>query len=109
MAHDELHVNDASTIIVTLTEDGVATDVSAATAIQFHFQRPDKSTFFKVGSFVTDGVDGQVKYKLVSDPTDALRDLDIDGPWKLQVKIKESADDFNSAVGDFRVHRNIPV
>lgn len=109
MAHDELHVNDASTIIVTLTEDGVATDVSGATTIQFHFQRPDKSTFFKVGGFVTDGLDGQVSYKLVSDPDENVRDLNIDGPWKIQVKIKESADDFNSAVGKFQVHRNIPV
>jgi len=105
MAHDELHVGDTSTIVVTLTEDGVATDVSAATLIQFIFQLPDKAAppLTRVGAFNTTGVDGKVKYKLLT------ADLSIDGPWKLQVKITEGTDIFNSAVGDFKVHRNIPV
>jgi len=103
MAHDELHVGDTSTIVVTLTEDGVATDVSAATLVEFNFQLPDKTDFTRVGAFDTDGINGKVKYKLLT------TDLSIDGPWKLQVKITEGADEFNSAVGDFKVHRNIPV
>ena len=103
MAHDELHVGDTTTIVVTLTEDGAATDVSAATLIEFIFQMPDKTTFTRVGAFDSDGVDGKVSYKLLT------TDLSIDGPWKLQVRITETADIFNSAVGDFRVHRNIPV
>jgi len=105
MAHDELHVGDSSTIVVTLTEDGLPTDVSAATLIEFIFQLPDKTVapLVRVGAFNTDGLDGKVKYKLLT------ADLSIDGPWKLQVRITETTDVFNSAVGDFKVHRNIPV
>jgi hypothetical protein len=107
MAHDELHVGDTSTVVVTLTEDGLPTDVSAATLINFNFQLPDKTKITKVGSFNTDGVDGKVKYKFVGGLTP---DLSIDGPWKIQVQILEGASDvFNSAVGDFKVNRNIPV
>ena len=103
MAHDELHVGDNSTIIVTLTEDGVFTDVSAATLIEFKFQKPDKTVVVRTGSFVTDGTNGQVQYKLLTG------DLDIDGPWKVQVVITEGTDKFNSAVGRFKVNRNVPV
>ncbi len=103
MAHDELHVGDNSTIIVTLTEDQVATDVSAATIITFLFQKPDKTKLTRTGAFNTDGTDGKVRYRFLT------ADLDVAGPWKVQVQITEGANVFNSAVGDFKVNRNIPV
>jgi len=108
MAHDELHVDDMSTLEVTLTEDGVATDVSAATLITFKLQKPDKTVISRVGSFLTNGVDGKVKYQLLG-AAPGPSDLDIDGPWKLQVVITETTTVFNSAVGKFKVNRNIPV
>lgn len=103
MAHDELHVGDTTTLIVTLTEDGVASDVSAATLIEFKLQLPDKTVIVRIGAFVTDGTNGQVQYKLMT------TDLIIDGPWKLQVVITEVADVFNSALAKFKVNRNVPV
>lgn len=103
MAHDELHVGDTSTIIVTLTEDGVFTDVSAATTINFFFQKPDGTKITRVGSFLTDGTDGKVRYKFLT------TDLDVAGPWRVQVQILEGSQQFNSAVGKFKTNRNIPV
>lgn len=103
MAHDKLHVGDTATIIITLKDNGVVVDISAATALEIKLQRPAGTSFSRTASFVTDGTDGKMKYKLLT------TDLDLDGPWKIQAVVTETDDVFNSSVGKIQVNRNIPT
>ena len=40
---------------------------------------------------------------------DVATNKNANGPWKVQVQITEGPNVFNSAVGNFKVNRNIPV
>jgi len=103
MAHDKLHVGDTTTIVITLKDDGVVADISNADTLQIKLQRPAGTFLLVVAAFVTDGVDGQIQYKLLT------TDLDVPGGWLIQAIIKESTDTFNSSVAKIKVNRNIPT
>ena len=62
-------------IEVTMKRGGVVFDIQTATTKQIHFRRPDKSTFIRTASFITNGTDGGLKYTIVAG------DLDQAGEW----------------------------
>lgn len=85
-------------IIVTVQDsDGAATDVSDATAILFHFLKPDHSELEVAGEFNTDGTDGKVKYVTASG------DIDQEGIWGLDVVVTVSSQQFTSDATSFLV------
>lgn len=78
-----IHVGDVGTVIVvTVTENGVALDLSAATEKALVFAPPEALAIFeKAASFTTDGKDGKIQYAL------AAGDLAIDGTWRVQARV----------------------
>ncbi len=79
-----IHAQDIGTIFrLTVTDDEVpevAIDVSAATTLEFLFQKPSGDVVTQTPVFTTDGTDGQLQYTTVSG------DLDETGQWKLQCR-----------------------
>ena len=101
----EIHVGDIGTAFRLTIYDCQATpvviDVSAATAIEIKFRRPDYSSFAKTGVFVTDGIDGQIEYITILD------DLDAEGDWNIQAKVTLPTGIWNSNLESFSVKGNI--
>lgn len=84
--------------ITVVDSTGTAVDISAATQTDFIFERPDRTTFTRTASFVTTGVDGQLRYVLVSG------DLDVSGVWKIRANVIEGATkDFKTEKLEFTV------
>lgn len=76
---DVLHVGDIGSIIrVTVTEAGVALDISSATTKQIKLMRPDGTSVTKTAVFTTDGTDGQLQYATMAN------DLNLSGLWWAQ-------------------------
>jgi hypothetical protein len=100
----EIHANDRglSYIVTVQDRDGVV-DLSNATLIEFHFQKPDGSMLVVPASLVTDGVDGRVSYK-----TDTS-DFDQTGPWRHQVYVEIGPDRKWSNITKFKVYPNLPL
>lgn len=102
MGRLEIHQGDVGTTFLAEVEDeGRSVDVSHA-GILIVFQKPDSSLVVRPGEFVTDGVDGQVRYVTQGG------DLDQSGEWRLQVRL-EFADltRFSSDWKQFTVHPNL--
>lgn len=75
----QLHVGDYGTALrLTVSEDGTAVDVSAATTKQIKLRTPEGRVLTKTASFVTDGSDGAMQYTLQQG------DLDAPGLWRWQ-------------------------
>lgn len=49
-------------IEVTITEDGVALDVSTVTTKQLVFRKPGGTVITKTASFTSDGTNGKIRY-----------------------------------------------
>jgi len=96
---DQIFVSDTGTEMrVTVTDDGVAVDLSSATEILFIFRKPDGTTLEVDGLLYTDGTDGIVYYNTVAG------DIDQSGMYKLQVRVTISSGNvFSSSVGSFKV------
>ena len=86
-------------LLVTLKdEDGVAVDVSGATAIKFRFRKPDGTEISRSGSVKTTGSDGKVQYVTASG------DLDQLGSWRYQVRTEyEDGAVLTSEMSKFKV------
>lgn len=69
-------------LLVTLTSNDVAFDVSTATSVKFRFRKPSGTEVSKTGSLKTDGTDGKVRYISVAN------DFDEIGTWRYQVYIE---------------------
>lgn len=76
------HARDFGTIFyLTLTDGGVAVDLSAATATSFIFKAPDNDCSSVQATFVTNGTDGRLKY------TFPAGFLSLPGKWQAQAKV----------------------
>ncbi|MHC4181276.1 MAG: hypothetical protein ACYSWU_27585 [Planctomycetota bacterium] len=94
--------NDIGVIVtVTITEAGVAKDISTASVKKIWFRDPNGDELEKTAEFVTDGTDGKVKYTTIAD------DIDTAGPWRFQAKITTPAATFGTSWGEFTVGENI--
>jgi hypothetical protein len=102
LSANQIHVNDAGTVIQITVKDGDAVvDLSLATIKQFVFGRPDKTTFSVTAAFVTDGTDGKLQYVTTATT------LDTNGEWNLQVIVELPAGLWHSDVGNFTVWPNL--
>lgn len=96
---DQIFSGDEGTEMrVTVTDDGVAVDLSSAVEILFIFRKPDGTTLEVNGELYTTGVDGIVYYNTVAG------DIDQSGVYKLQVRVTISSGNvFSSSIGSFKV------
>lgn len=86
MAIPDVHKNDLGTRFqITVTEAGVAVDISSATLIQLIFRKPDGTIITKTAVFVNTGTDGKMEYV-----TQAAFLVDP-GRWSLQGAVTFSA------------------
>ena len=98
----EIHVDDVGTrFLITVQDDGVAVDISSATARQINFKKPSATVLNRTGSLFTDGTDGKMYYDAVAG------DLDEAGDYKIQGKVIFSVGNFSTDVKKFKVHCNI--
>lgn len=99
-----IHVGDIGTVfIVTIKEGGVVKPISAATGMEFVFERPDKTSFVKDGVWTTDGTDGKVEYT-----TEDGTILDQAGQWDFQVVLTFPNGQWTSSKMRFHVREVIP-
>ena len=102
MASQEIHVGDVGTILErTVTDGGVAVDISTASVRQFILRKPSGAAATKTAAFSTDGSDGKLRYVTVAD------DLDQAGQWSLQVYLEMTAGKWHSDVAVFDVYPNL--
>ena len=102
---DESHVNDIGTafkLVIVDTADEVI-PIGLATELLVNFRRPDYTSFSRVGSFLTTGADGTIKYVTLDG------DLDQQGPWSVQAVVTLPEGKWSSKIGSFEVKGNIDV
>ena len=81
----DIQKDDIGTILrFTVTENGVAADISSATVKTLKLRKSDtdRTVIERTMAFTTDGSDGKVQYTTVAD------DIDIDGVWQAQVYLE---------------------
>jgi hypothetical protein len=102
---DQIHQGDVGIVFQEeiLKEDGTPFDLSAATVLQFIFQRPDRTSFVTNAYFVTDGRDGQIKYATLPG------DLSQLGLWSYQFHFKIGALEKYLDPDYFTVFANLPT
>ena len=98
----EIHLDDVGTRFeVTIKDDGVVVDISAASVKEIIFKRQNGSLLTKSASFTTDGTDGRIDYTTVSG------DLTQVGIWNIQAKITLGSGTWRSEVEEFEVFDNL--
>ena len=99
----EIHVGDIGTSFeVTLVDsNGAIFPVATATTMNILFKKPGGTTLTKAGAWVTDGLDGKIKYVSVSG------DLDQPGDWVLQAYISKPGFTGHSGKSYFEVFSNL--
>lgn len=98
----EIHVGDVGTILeVTVTDSGVAVNLSSATTKEIFLSKPNGVVITKTAAFVSNGSDGKLQY------TTIIGDLDQHGIWKLQVKVALPTGTWQSDIQEFRVYPNL--
>jgi hypothetical protein len=103
MSLDDL-VEDGSgqVIILTVTEDDTAKDISSfTTAKEILFKAPDGKLVTKTATFTTDGTDGKVQCTL------AAGDLDQRGDWEVQAHIESASQEIYSVAVAFTVGKRL--
>lgn len=98
----EIHVGDIGTqIILTITDNRVAKDISNASSRVFRFSDPSGNTFDRNASFYTNGEDGKLRYNLASG------DIDEAGVWHVQAIITTPNGTWHSEVLRVQVRANL--
>lgn len=98
----EIHVGDIGTqLIVTVYDDGVIVDISAASALTITLKKPNGVSYNKIGTLYTNGTDGKMYYVSVDG------DFNEPGNYKIQGKITLAGGTYYTSVGSFKVHCNI--
>lgn len=99
---NNIRVNDVGTLIkLQVSEDDVVLDISAATGLQFIFEKPDRTTVTKSALFLTDGTDGMLYYETIAG------DIDLPGWWRVQAAFTLGGWIGKSSVEQFYVEKNI--
>jgi hypothetical protein len=97
----QIHALDYGTELrITVKDDGVVVDISAATATDFLIRKPDGSLLTVAADFYTDGTDGVLTYTTVEGDTDAA------GLYKFQAKITLGGV-FYTSLATFKVNCNV--
>ena len=90
-----------TTFELTITEEGVAMDLSTSSIKTIKFKKPNGEVLTKTAAFVTDGTDGKLKYVTIEN------DLDSTGKWSVQAYVEIGSGKWHSTIGEFRVYSNI--
>lgn len=99
---DEIHKGDVGTILrVTVTDDGAAVDISAATTKQLWLRSPSGAVSTKTATFTGSGTDGKLQYTTIAG------DLSSTGDWQIQAYCVFSSSSFLSQIGTFTVCENL--
>lgn len=81
--------------------DGISVmNLSGYTTI-LKLKKPDNTVVTKSPSFITDGVDGKIKYTLIQG------DIDQIGKWQLQVILSNISNQYPSTIENFKVVANL--
>ena len=57
----EIHVNDVGTrFLATIKDNGLPVNISNASQVQMIFRRPSDNVFYRTGSLLNSGINGQV-------------------------------------------------
>jgi len=98
-----IHLGDTGTQLRVTIQDcnSTAIDISDATTTEIILKKPDGTTVHKTAYFLTDGVDGKIRY------TAASGDFDLVGSWKIQGYIVTPSGEWSSEFESFKVHRNL--
>ena len=98
----QIHEDDIGTkLLVTVTDDGSAVDISSASSLQILIKKPDGTLLTRTAVLDSSGSDGKMYYITVSG------DLDAAGHYKLQGKVVLSAGTFYTSISTFKVHCNL--
>jgi hypothetical protein len=98
----QIHKDDAGTkLLVTLTDNSVAVDISSATGLTVYIRQPDGTVLTRSGTLNGDGTDGKMYYLTVAG------DLDTAGHYKIQGKVTLSSGTFYTSISAFKVHCNL--
>ena len=99
---DEIHLDDVGTeFILTVKDAGVAVNIGSASTKQIIFEKPDGTILTKIGTLVTDGSDGKMKYASIAG------DLNMIGPWRLQAYVVLPTGSWRSDIAEFTVFPNL--
>jgi hypothetical protein len=97
----EIHALDYGTELrITVKDDDVVVDISAATSTEFLIRKPDGTLLTVTADFYTDGTDGVLTYTTVEG------DTDIVGLYKFQARIALGGV-FYTSWATFKVHCNV--
>jgi len=97
----QIHALDYGTELrITVKDDGVVVDISAATVTDFLIRKPDGSLLTVAADFYTDGTDGVLTYTTVEG------DTDIAGLYKFQAKITLGGV-FYTSLATFKANCNV--
>jgi hypothetical protein len=97
-----MRVGDYGTVIrVTITEDDVAVNISAATEKVIRLAKPDGTVTEYTASFTTDGTDGLIQSTVASGV------LDQAGIWKVQGRVKTASAQWYSSTSEVEVEDNL--
>ena len=98
----EIHVNDVGTrFLATIKDNGEIVNISNASQVQMIFRRPSDELFYRVGSLLNSGINGQVYYDTV------VGDLVDPGMHKLQAKVYLPSGTYYTDIYSFQVHCNL--
>ncbi len=101
MTTSTVHIGDNGTVLeVTVTENGVAVDLQAATTKEFLIERKDRTTYKVAASFSTDGSDGKLSYTFGDE-------FDVKGVWNVQVHLVFPNGEWYSTKDTFTVETHI--
>lgn len=99
---DEIHKHDVGTILrLTITDDGVAVDVSGSATKQIELRKPSGAVLLKTAAFTNAGVDGKIQYTTIAG------DLNEVGDWQMQAKVTFASSSWKSSIATFTVHDNV--
>jgi hypothetical protein len=88
-------------VVYVLDQLANPANISSASSTSLLFMRPDETTFNRVASFVTSGMDGGLFYTVLD--TDFLQD----GLWQVQASFTLAGDKKTTRIGSFVVGGNI--
>jgi hypothetical protein len=98
-----VHAGDVGTTVeVTVTkDDGSALDLSGASIKRLKFKL--SKTLLRDGEFVSDGVDGKIKYTTIVDD-DVFKKA---GTWKIQAYVELTGGKWNTDIAQLIVDANL--
>lgn len=98
----QIHKDDVGTkLLVTVTDDGVAVDISSASSLSVIIRKPDGESLTRTGVLDSSGTDGKMYYITVAG------DLDEAGHYKIQGKVVLPSGTFYTSISTFKVHCNL--